>query len=119
MSAPVVRSPVRKTLPYPDLRDVSVAAVLRVLGEPLRLGIVRALAQSDRPMNCSSFGLSCSKSTSTYHFKSLRESGVIIQFDVGTSRYSELRDAALEERFPGLLTAILEAEEPAASAEKP
>ncbi|MBQ0828906.1 ArsR/SmtB family transcription factor [Streptomyces tagetis] len=111
MSTRARRAPAKKALPHPDLREVPVSLVLRALGEPLRLGIVRSLAQSEHPMNCSSFGLSVSKSTSTYHFKVLRESGVISQFEEGTSRYSELRDTELEQRFPGLLTAILAATE--------
>lgn len=112
MPTRAIRSTVRKTLPHPDLRGLPVELVLRALGDPLRLGIVRSLARADRPMNCSSFGLSVSKSTSTYHFRTLRESGVITQFQEGTSRYSELREAELEQRFPGLLTAVLEAGEP-------
>lgn len=51
-----------------------------------------------------------SKSTSTHHFKVLRESGIIAQYDEGTARYSELRTTELEQRFPGLLTAVLTAE---------
>ncbi|MEV4643549.1 hypothetical protein [Saccharopolyspora sp. NPDC049357] len=39
----------------------------------------------------------------------LRESGIIAQFEEGTSRYSELRADELEMRFPGLLTAVLAA----------
>jgi DNA-binding transcriptional ArsR family regulator len=107
------RTRTKKALPHPDLREIPVDQVLRALAEPLRLGIVRSLARAGRPMNCSSFGLSVSKSTSTYHFKILRESGVISQFEEGTSRYSELRDAELEQRFPGLMAAILAVEEPA------
>ncbi|MFF0108134.1 ArsR/SmtB family transcription factor [Streptomyces hirsutus] len=115
MSTNVRRAPAKKALPHPDLREIPVYLVLRALGEPLRLGIVRSLARAGRPMNCSSFGLSVSKSTSTYHFRVLRESGVISQFEEGTSRYSELRETELEQRFPGLLTAILAAEESAAA----
>lgn len=113
MSTHVRRAPAKKALPHPDLREVPVELVLRALGEPLRLGIARSLARAGHPMNCSAFGLTVSKSTSTYHFKVLRESGVISQYEEGTSRYSELRETELEQRFPGLLTAILTAEEPA------
>ncbi|MEU5852879.1 ArsR/SmtB family transcription factor [Saccharopolyspora shandongensis] len=102
--------PSGKALPQPDLREIEVDRVLRALGEPVRLSIVRALARSDHPMNCSSFGLTVSKSTSTHHFKVLRESGIIAQYEEGTARYSELRSAELEQRFPGLLVAILAAE---------
>ncbi|MFD0921378.1 ArsR/SmtB family transcription factor [Saccharopolyspora rosea] len=98
-----------KALPQPELREIGVDQVLRALGEPVRLGIVRALARAQQPMNCAAFGLTVSKSTSTHHFKVLRESGIIAQYDRGTARYSELRSAELEQRFPGLLAAVLAA----------
>lgn len=98
-----------KALPQPDLGEIRVDQVLRALGEPIRLGIVRSLARSELPMNCSAFGLTVSKSTSTHHFKVLRENGIISQYEQGTARYSELRDTELEQRFPGLLTAVLAA----------
>lgn len=99
-----------KALPQPDLCEIGVDQVLRALGEPVRLDIVRALARATRPMSCGAFGLTVSKSTSTHHFKVLRESGIIAQFEEGTARYSGLRSAELEQRFPGLLAAVLAAE---------
>lgn len=96
----------------PDLEDVAVDQVMRALGEPIRLGIVRALARSGTAMNCGAFDLEVSKSTSTYHFKVLRESGIIAQHLEGTSRFSTLRHEELEARFPGLLTAVLAADDP-------
>ncbi|GIH72863.1 hypothetical protein Mth01_51160 [Sphaerimonospora thailandensis] len=42
----------------------------------------------------------------------LRESGVILQYREGTRRYSLLRHAELERRFPSLLAAVLRADEP-------
>ncbi|MCW2945252.1 MAG: ArsR family transcriptional regulator [Actinoallomurus sp.] len=107
---PTSRAPGRaagKTLYHPALQDIGMEQVLRALGDPVRLGIVRALASAEAPMSCGAFGLSVSKSTSTYHFRVLRESGVISQFEEGTARYSELRAAEFEERFPGLLQAVL------------
>ncbi|MBK0869726.1 MULTISPECIES: helix-turn-helix transcriptional regulator [unclassified Saccharopolyspora] len=100
----------RKMLPRPDLGEVRVDQVLRALGEPVRLEIVRALARAEQPMSCGAFGLTVSKSTSTHHFKVLRDSGIIAQYDEGTARYSELRTAELQRHFPGLLTAVLAAE---------
>jgi hypothetical protein len=37
----------------------------------------------------------------------LREAGVIAQREVGTSRLTSLRREDLDERFPGLLDAVL------------
>jgi DNA-binding transcriptional ArsR family regulator len=96
-----------KSLFHPALEDIRMEQVLRALGDPVRLEIVRALASAEAPMSCGAFGLSVSKSTSTYHFRVLRESGVISQYEEGTSRYSELRAAEFQARFPGLLQAVL------------
>ncbi|RCW45824.1 ArsR family transcriptional regulator [Halopolyspora algeriensis] len=105
------RSPAAgKALEQPDLRNIGVEQVLRALGEPVRLRIVRALACAEHPMSCGAFELGVSKSTSTHHFRVLRESGIISQYEEGTARYSELRTTELDERFPGLLRAILDAE---------
>ncbi len=99
-----------KALDQPDLRCVGIERVLRALGESVRLRIVRALADADQPMSCGAFALDVSKSTSTHHFRVLRESGIISQYDEGTARYSELRSTELDQRFPGLLRTVLDAE---------
>ena len=57
--------------------------------------------------SCKSFDLPVVKSTSTHHFKVLREAGVIKQRVEGTTRLSCLRRKDLEARFPGLLDAVL------------
>lgn len=101
------RAPAVQDLPQPDLRDIAVDRVLRALGEPVRLHIVRTLAGAEHPMPCGAFDLGVTKSTSTHHFRVLRESGVISQYGQGTARYSRLRTAELEDRFPGLLDAVL------------
>ncbi len=47
-------------------------------------------------------------STATHHFRVLREAGVIQRRQEETARLSSLRLEDLDERFPGLLDAILE-----------
>lgn len=85
--------------------------MLAALGDPIRLAIVRALAESGgagRP--CGSFGLPVSKSTLTHHFRVLREAGIIEQRECGTRRLTALRRAQLEARYPGLLDCVLDRE---------
>jgi len=90
------------------MEEMDLASVLHALSDPMRLRIVAALAhQGERP--CSSFQLPIVKSTCTHHFRVLRESGVIRQRLVGTSRLNSLRREELELRFPGLLDAVLQA----------
>jgi DNA-binding transcriptional ArsR family regulator len=97
-------------LVHPDLREVQLPAVLHALSDPMRLWIVEALAAGGE-RTCKSFQLPVTKSTSTHHFRVLREAGVIRQRLEGTTRLSSLRREELDQRFPGLLDAVLGAGE--------
>ena len=66
-------------------------AVLHALSDPQRLRIVRELSLDPTPRPCGSFELGVTKSTSTHHFRVLREAGVIAQLEVGTSKLTSLR----------------------------
>ncbi|UJA21423.1 helix-turn-helix transcriptional regulator [Thermoleophilia bacterium SCSIO 60948] len=101
-------------LHHPRSDEIELAAVLHALSDPQRLAIVRALASDPAPRSCGSFGLDVAKSTCTHHFRVLREAGVISQQREGTSRLNSLRTDDLETRFPGLLDAVLRADDEAA-----
>jgi DNA-binding transcriptional ArsR family regulator len=60
---------------------------------------------------CSRLGGSVSKSTLSHHLKVLREAGITHTRVVGTTRLVSLRDAELEERFPGVLGSVLAADD--------
>lgn len=94
---------------HPARAEIELPAVLHALSDPQRLSIVRALAESDEPRRCGSFGLDVSKSTLTHHFRVLRDAGVIERQVEGTARLNSLRREDLDARFPGLLDAVLEA----------
>ena len=98
------RSP--EGLAHPDLHAIQLPAVLHALSDPMRLSIVEALAGGGE-RTCKSFELPVTKSTSTHHFRVLREAGVIRQRLEGTTKLSSLRRAELDQRFPGLLDAVL------------
>ncbi|MEY9947995.1 DNA-binding transcriptional ArsR family regulator [Kitasatospora sp. GAS1066B] len=98
-------------LPEPPVDQIRLAAVLHALADPLRLRIARELAAGHAEMACIAFGLPVSKSTSTHHFRVLREAGVIRQQRRGTARMSTLREADLAALFPGLLDRLLAAAE--------
>lgn len=83
--------------------------VLAALSDPVRLRIVRALAQAPAGRACGTFDLPVTKSTASHHFRVLREAGVIRQQERGRTRHTTLRRAELERRFPGLLDAVLTA----------
>lgn len=92
---------------HPSPREFQLPAVLHALSDPQRLSIVRALADSPVPRRCGSFDLAVTKSTLTHHFRVLRDAGIVTQQEVGTARLNALRREDLDQRFPGLLDAVL------------
>ncbi|MGF1429204.1 ArsR/SmtB family transcription factor [Kitasatospora sp. LaBMicrA B282] len=98
-------------LPEPATADIRLVGVLHALADPVRLRIARELAAGHELMSCIAFSLPVSKSTSTHHFRVLREAGVIRQYRRGTARLSSLRHDDLAARFPGLLDRVLAAAE--------
>ena len=98
-----------RALVHPDRGEMQLDTVLSALSDPLRRRIVGQLADGPNDQTCSDFQLPVSKSTSTHHFRVLREAGVIEQHYRGTSILNTLRATDLEARFPGLLQAVLQA----------
>ncbi len=86
---------------------LDTVAVLRALGDPVRLDLVRQLKQSSGPIACGRFRADVAKNTLSHHFKALREAGVIATHRQGGQALNVLREAELEAAFPGLLAAIL------------
>ncbi len=95
---------------HPERQQIRLENVLTALGNPLRLSIVRALAEGGE-RTCGSFLRGQTKSTMTHHWRVLRTSGVIWQRPVGRENLLSLRRDDLEARFPGLLTSLVSAME--------
>jgi DNA-binding transcriptional ArsR family regulator len=100
-----------KLLYHPDKKHLSLAGVLYALGDPVRLEIVRRLA-TGAEIPCCAFALPVAKSTMSHHFKVLRDSGVLSCRKEGTQHINSLRREDLDDRFPGLLEAVLQSAEP-------
>jgi DNA-binding transcriptional ArsR family regulator len=98
-------------LPQPDLNTIDVGTVLQALADPVRLQIVRELHVVEEA-TCSSLDVPVKVSTVSHHMHILRASGVVSTRLVGNARPSRLRLDELEQRFPGLLAAILHAAPP-------
>lgn len=99
-------TPDLEPLGHPPREEMELAAVLHALSDPMRLRIVAGLAKGES-RTCKSFDLPVTKSTCTYHFRVLREAGVIRQRLEGTTKLNTLRREDLDARFPGLLDSVL------------
>jgi DNA-binding transcriptional ArsR family regulator len=97
-----------RLLPHPATDDIQLTEVLRALSDPIRMEIVIRLA-SRGEITCTAAGddLGVHKSTASHHYRTLRESGVIMSRQEGRLKYISLRRDGLDARFPGLLDAIL------------
>jgi DNA-binding transcriptional ArsR family regulator len=98
------------SLTHPSINELRLATVMDALSDPVRVTIVRALA-ADGETQCGMLDLGVSPATRSHHFRVLREAGITTTRPVGTSRFVSLRRADLDERFPGLLDAVLAAAE--------
>lgn len=97
-----------RLLYHPDLKDISLAGVLYALGDPVRLEIVRCLAQRGE-LPCAALDCAVPKSTMSHHLRVLREAGVLYCRKEGTQHINSLRRDDLDTLFPGLLEVVLQA----------
>src|ERR1700754_3411872 len=92
----------------PHAGEMTLEAVMAALSDPVRVEIVRQLAlETER--TCGTFDLGVSKATRSHHFRVLREADVTHTRAEGTHRHVSLRRDDMDERFPGLLDAVLAA----------
>jgi DNA-binding transcriptional ArsR family regulator len=93
----------RDRVPHPPAESLDLSTILRTVGDPLRLDIVRMLADGEEhPCGELSERLGIPASTGSYHLRLLREAGVTRSRADGTTRLISLRRDDLEARFPGL-----------------
>ncbi|MFF2146281.1 ArsR/SmtB family transcription factor [Kitasatospora sp. NPDC058190] len=107
-----------RTLPQPHPENFDLAAVLHALGDPVRLELVRRLAE-DGETTCSPEGLTVPRSTLSNHWRILREAGVISVRTSGKSRLVTLRLDELDARYPHLIGAVLDGLAPRSPAGSP
>src|ERR1700730_9512102 len=98
---------------HPSIEDVTVEAILHALSDPVRVAIFTDIAGSRCSQSCSSVlqggGKHIPKSTLSQHFRALREAGLIRGERRGVEMQNTSRCAEIEERFPGLILAIVNA----------
>ena len=97
-----------RTIQHPSITEVELSHVLHALSDPVRLEIVRHLAENPN-QPCGSLDPGVAKSTLSHHLKVLREAGLTYTEADGTQRFLSLRVDEIEARFPGLLDSVLRA----------
>jgi DNA-binding transcriptional ArsR family regulator len=97
----------REKVVHPPASALDLSTIMRTLGDPVRLEIVRLLADG-RPRVCGelSTALEIPSSTGSYHLRLLREAGLTRTRPDGTLRHITLRRDDLDERFPGLVDVL-------------
>jgi DNA-binding transcriptional ArsR family regulator len=98
---------------HPSLEDITVEGILHALSDPVRAAIYADIVAQECSQNCSMFltvgDKVIPKSTLSQHFRVLREAGLIHGERCGVEMQNTSRCAEIEERFPGLLRAIINA----------
>jgi DNA-binding transcriptional ArsR family regulator len=98
---------------HPSLEDITVEGILHALSDPVRVAIYADIVAQECSQNCSMFlnisDKAIPKSTLSQHFRALREAGLIRGERRGIEMHNTSRCAEVEERFPGLLRAIVNA----------
>lgn len=102
-----------KPLFHPALDDITVEGILHALSDPVRVAIFVNVAGSGCSPNCSNFlrvrDKQIPRSTLSQHFRVLREAGLIRGERSGVEMQNTSRCAEIDQRFPGLLSAIFDA----------
>jgi DNA-binding transcriptional ArsR family regulator len=93
--------------------DVRLEAILHALSDPVRVAIFVEIAGAQCCQTCSAFACLgdrvIPKSSLSQHFKALREAGLIRSERHGVEMRNTSRCGEVEERFPGLIPAIINA----------
>mgnify|MGYP000009036698 FL=1 len=95
----------KERLHHPTPDDVTLDRVLGALSDPIRRDVLARIADHG-PQFCGDFDYGIAKSTMSYHFKVLRESGLMHTEVLGTHRKITRRDSVIENLFPGLLDSV-------------
>ncbi|HWC85264.1 MAG TPA: metalloregulator ArsR/SmtB family transcription factor [Solirubrobacteraceae bacterium] len=92
---------------HPAASSLELATIMRTLGDPVRLEMLRLLADGE-PRLCGEIAkaLSLPTSTGSYHLRLMREAGLTHSRAAGTQRHITVRRDDLEKRFPGLLAVL-------------
>lgn len=92
---------------------MTVQGILHALSDPVRVEIFSQLIAADCSQNCTAFQnvaeTPLPKSTLSYHFRVLREAGLVHSERSGVELHNRARCADFKHEFGALIGAILEA----------
>ncbi|GHC81202.1 transcriptional regulator [Nocardiopsis terrae] len=91
---------------HPATEELSLPETMAALSDPLRIGLVRVLADGAE-RGWGELRAPVAKSTLSHHLRVLRDAGVTRTRQEGTRCFVTLRRQDLDERFPGLVEALL------------
>lgn len=85
-----------------------VHQILAALADPVRLEMIRRLANTGTAMQCALLYDGINKSTATHHFKVLREAGLVERSTIDGQIHQRLRFDDVESVVPGLLESVVD-----------
>lgn len=85
----------------------SVQQVLAAVADPVRLEMVRRLANAGTAVACAALYDGINKSTATHHFKILREAGITERLLIDGLTHQRLRQTEMDAAIPGLLASVV------------
>ena len=107
-NASVTKSSRTERIRHPEVGTLDLATIMRALGDPLRIELVRLVDQEGEILCTELYErVGLPNSTGSYHLRQLREAGVTRARANGPKRMISLRREDLESRFPGLLDLVL------------
>ncbi|MGJ5820794.1 ArsR/SmtB family transcription factor [Paludibaculum fermentans] len=96
---------------HPLIGEITVEGILHALSDPVRAALFVEILEQACPRNSSGFltvrKRKIPKSTLSQHLKVLRAAGLIRSERGGVEMFNTARCAEIEQRFPGLLPAIV------------
>lgn len=98
-----------RQIKHPAIEQVELIEILYALADPTRMEIVVRLARAGRTLTCGELDLNRPKSSMSHHFKILRSAGLVETKVDGTEHMNSLRLEEIEQKYPGVLKAILKA----------
>ena len=100
-----------RTFHHPTIEQITLGNLLHALSDPIRRQIVAHLIESPS-LSCSKTCKVLAPSTLSFHYRVLREAGLVQSEKTGTEVHNTLRLKELNKRFPRLLRTIIQYHEP-------